>query len=166
MQILQMGTCECTTLLGLMLVLTLKWWWECGAERGRGGGGDQILPALLLLTPWHLSPVLTECWLLVRYESSFRDTQTNFKHQPPADSLQCASPTIKILPLIFSRYSFPSPTAGRTACALGFLISPCILTSCQWRLQPTFSWSCALRGGEPSAHSVAHTVLPPLLVNW
>lgn len=90
--------------------------------------GQQTRPALLLLAPGHLSRALSKCWLLALYELSFRGTQTNFKNQPPAGCIQCSSPSaIKSLPSIFSRYSFPSPTVGRAACALGLLIPPSFL---------------------------------------
>lgn len=122
-------------MLGLMLVLTLKWWREWGI--GEWGADPSCFVSVRTLA-FVASP--QEMLAAGIIQIIIQNTQTNFKNQPPAGSLQCCSPlTIKILPLIFLRYSFPSPAVGRAVCALGFLISPCFPASCGWRLQSIFS---------------------------
>ena len=44
---------------------------ECWTEKG-----EQMLPALLLLTPWNSSPALSKYWLRVLYKLPFRDIQS------------------------------------------------------------------------------------------
>lgn len=95
---------------------------------------------------WIIIQEYTKLTLKINHPLIPRNTQVSFSH--------------KNSPLDLLKILLSSPTVGRAACAHSFLICTPSFTSCSWSPQPTFSWTCALRGEEPSAHSMAHPVLP------
>lgn len=150
-----MRVCKCTPVLSGMWVLGLKGWVECWTEKE-----GQMLPALLLLTPWCLSLALSNvgCQYYMNYHHKLSlkltfkinhllvpcHTQVSFNHKNALLDLKNTPPQPLLweeLPGLFVSSSLPIPFP------------------LQLELEPNLFWTCAPQGKGPSAHPTAHSVL-------